>query len=64
MIAPAAMLAVMLPPNWIFSVNRAVMLLFTGWTLVTVAPTLPVSVRSLVWTEVGSKAMLKFTSYV
>jgi hypothetical protein len=55
-IAPAAMLNVTLPPKLKCNVNRAVMLLLTTWTLVTLPPTTPVIIRSLVVTEVGSIA--------
>ena len=55
-IAPAPMLAVTLPPKLKCTVNRAVVLPLTTWTLVTLPPTLPVRVRSLVWTDAGSTA--------
>jgi hypothetical protein len=50
------MLNVTLPPKLKCNVNRAVMLLLTTWTLVTLPPTFPVIIRSLVVTEVGSTA--------
>jgi len=62
-IAPAPMVAVTLPPKLKCSVNRAVVFPLTSWTMVTLPPALPVSVRSLVVTEAGSTAWLKFTSY-
>ena len=63
MIAPAAMFAVKLPPKFICSVNRAVMFALITLTAVTLGTLLPLTVRSVVWTEVGSTASLKFTSY-
>src|SRR5438445_10389435 len=62
-IAPAAMLAVTLPPKLKCSMNRVVMFPLITWTLVTLPPTLPVSVRSLVWTEDGSTGSFQSTSY-
>jgi hypothetical protein len=57
------MLAVKLPPAGIFSVNRVVAFPLITLTPVTVAPGMPLSVKSLVWTEVGSRASFQFTSY-
>ena len=50
-IAPAAMLAVKLPPKFIWSVNRAVVFPASTVTAVTLGPLLPVTVRSLVVTR-------------
>src|SRR5207245_6873684 len=61
-IDPAPMLADTLPPLSKCSVNSAVVPPLMTWTLVTLPPTLPVRVRSLVWTDAGSTAWLKFTS--
>ena len=63
-IAPAPMLAVTLPPKLKCTVNRAVMFPLTSCDTVTLPPALPVRVRSLVLTEAGSTAWLKFTSYL
>ena len=57
------MLALKPPPKGIFSVNRVVMLALITWTLVTLAPRMPISCRSPVWTEFGSTASFQFTSY-
>src|SRR5438552_18995704 len=62
-IDPAPMLAVTLPPLSKCSVNSAVVPPLMTWTLVTLPPTLPVRVRSLVCTDAASTAWLKFTSY-
>ena len=59
-IDPAPMLAVTLPPKVKCTVNVAVLPLTD--TAVTLPPALPVRVRSLVCTDAGSIAWLKFTS--
>ena len=55
------MLAVTLPPKVKCTVNWAVLPLTV--TAVTLPPALPVKVRSLMSTDPGSMAWLKFTSY-
>src|SRR5439155_5329150 len=62
-IAPAPILAVTLPPLSKCSVKWAVVFPFMTWTAVTLPPTWPVRVRSLVSTDAGSTGWLKFTSY-
>ena len=63
-IAPAAMCAHKLPPNGILNVNSVVMFPLITLTAVTVPPALPLSCRSLVWTELGSTGTFQFTSSV
>ena len=57
------MLAVNVPEKMLvkFNVNRAVVLPLITLTIVTV-PATPLSVRSVVCTEAGATASLKFTS--
>jgi hypothetical protein len=57
------MLVVKLPPKLKGNMIRVVVLPLTTVTLVTLPPTLPVKVRSLVATDPASIAWLKFTSY-
>ena len=58
------MFAVKVPPKLIFSVNRAVILALITLTPVTLGALVATHLRSVVWTEAGSTASLKFTSYV
>ena len=65
-IAPAGMFTVKVPEKMLvkFKVNSAVVFQLMTWTFVTVVPGTPLRCRSVVCTEVGSTASLKFTSYV
>jgi hypothetical protein len=61
-IAPVPIVAVNVPPKFIFSVKRTVMFPFKKLCPVTLGPLLPLTIRSLSCTDAVSTGWLKFTS--